>query len=180
MCTRFASGVFVPIYVSSLYDLKNSIEKYKPEAIISILDPNVERPIFNDSAKVLKMSFHDICFEPKSIYDKERYVVPTREDVDEILHFGALHYKKGTMLMTHCFAGVSRSSAAAIIALCPHYGYVEAVRMVADIDVVLSQDGATEKGSTWFMPNNLMIRYADERLALDGALVNLVNGTFVS
>jgi predicted protein tyrosine phosphatase len=168
----------MPIYVSSLHNIGSSIERCSPEYIISILDPEYERPVFNNAKSVLNMSFHDICFEPNYNHDKSEYIFPNRNHVDEILHFGAFHYKKDSVLMTHCFAGISRSSAAAIIALCPHHGYQEAVKMVADIDMILSKDGLAEKGSAWFMPNNLMIKYADERLALDGAMINLVNETF--
>jgi predicted protein tyrosine phosphatase len=165
------------ISVVSLKRFQEEMELQNPDAVISIVNPTTDNPEVGKEIPTLKMKFHDICFEIKSYHGQERYTPPSRDHVDEIFHFGAFKYKKGTKLLTHCFAGISRSSAAAIIALCPHYGYVEAVRMVSEIDVYQSE-GLYEKGSLWFMPNNLMIQYADERLALDGALVRLVEETF--
>lgn len=165
------------VSITSINRFQIEFNHQNPDAVISIVDPLMSNPVISKDIPTLQMKFHDICFEPSSPYDKERYVTPTRADVDEIFHFGAFKYKKGTKLLTHCFAGISRSSAAAIIALCPHYGYETAVKMVSEVDVYQSE-GLYEKGSFWFMPNNLMIRYADERLALDGALVKLVEETF--
>lgn len=171
-------GILMSVYITSMNRFFYEQNRIKPDSIISIVNPTISNPdIIDQNVPILKLKFHDICFEPKSFYDKERYTPPTMDHIDDIFNFGAAKYKKDTILMVHCFAGISRSSAAAIIALCPHYGYQEAVRMVADFDVYQS-DGIYEKGSSWFMPNNLMIKYADERLALDGALVNLVEGTF--
>jgi len=162
------------VLVTSLHRFKIDFNLQDPDAVISIVDPEDNNPEVLKDIPVLKMKFHDICFE---LFNNEKYIIPTRENVDDIFHFGAFKYKKDTKLLVHCFAGISRSSAAAIIALCPHYGYENAVKMVADVDVYMSE-GLYEKGSLWFMPNNLMIRYADERLVLDGALVKLVEETF--
>lgn len=167
------------IYVSPLHLVQQEVQRFQPHGIISIVDPNIKNPDFSSSLKVLNLKFDDICFEPKSIYDKERYSPPTREIVEDIFHFGATTMKKGERLLTHCFAGVSRSSAAAIIALSPHYGWQESVKMVAEVKVNhTAPTPHTEIGSQWFMPNNLMIDYADDFLCLNGELRKLVAITF--
>lgn len=167
------------IYVSPLHLVRQEAQRFQPHGIISIVDPRTENPVFDPNVKVLNLKFHDVCFEPRSIYDKERYVHPTREIVEEIFNFGAVSMKKGERLLTHCFAGVSRSSAAAIIALSPQYGWQEAVRMVAEVKVNhTAPEPHTELGSRWFMPNNLMIDYADDFLCLNGELRKLVATTF--
>lgn len=79
--------------------------------------------------------------------------------------------------MVHCFAGISRSSAAAIIAMIPLLGPEEAVKRVMNFEVHQS-DGVFEPGYSWFMPNNLMIQYADEELGLAGQLVKLTERSF--
>jgi len=165
------------VLITSLKRFQIEFNIYNPDAVISIVDPQMCNPILTKDVPNLQMNFHDICFEPFSSYDKEKYKRPTRDDVDEIFHFGATRYKKGTKLLTHCYAGISRSSAAAIIALCPHYGYRDAVKIISDIDVFQSED-LYKKGKSHFMPNNLMIKYADERLALDGDLISMVENTF--
>lgn len=173
----------MPIYITSTSKFCYEQNRIKPDSIISITDPGFPDPdIINSNIPILKLKFHNISFETKSIEDKTKYSAPTMEHVDDIFYFGAVKYKKDTTLMVHCFAGISRSSAATVIALCPHYGYQEAVRMVAnfmfaDFDIYQSESPC-EMGSSWFMPNILMIKYADERLALDGALVKLVKETF--
>lgn len=167
----------MPIYVAPINRVLHEAQTFKPDAIISIVDPTMKNPNFPMKVPILNLNFDDICFEPVSFYDKERYSPPTRSHVEEIFHFGAFFYKKDTNLLTHCYAGISRSSAAAIIALCPHYGYKKAVEMVANIQVYQSE-GVSEAGSSWFMPNNLMIKYADDQLALNGELINLVETTF--
>jgi len=162
------------VIITSLHRFEADFKLHNPDSVISIVNPEMEHPVVNNNVPTLKMKFHDICFE---IHNNDKYTLPSIEDVDEIFHFGAVKYKKDTRLLVHCFAGISRSSAAAIIALCPHYGYKDAVKMVAEVDVYMSK-GLYEKGSSWFMPNNLMIKYADKRLCLDGDLIKLVNEVF--
>ena len=167
------------IYVSPLHLVRQEIERFQPQGVISIVDPKMENPNFSSDLRVLNLKFDDICFEPKSIYDRERYSPPTKKDVEEIFHFGAVTMKTGEKLLTHCFAGVSRSSAAAIIALSPHYGWRDAVRMVSEIELVYTAPKPhTETGSQWFLPNNLMIDHADDLLCLNGELRKLVEETF--
>ena len=79
--------------------------------------------------------------------------------------------------MVHCFAGISRSSAAAIIAMIPLLGPEEAVKRVMNFEVYQTE-GVFEPGHSWFMPNNLMMQYADEELDLAGHLVRLTESSF--
>jgi predicted protein tyrosine phosphatase len=165
------------IFVTNCKNVLKDIKIFKPSALISITDPGINNPKHELDIPTLNLSFQDVCFEPQSDVDKLRYKPPTKLIVEDIFHFGAFSYKKNTLLMTHCMAGISRSSAAAIIALCPHYGYEDAVNIVADFDVYQSE-GLYEKGSSWFIPNDLMIKYADEILCLNGSLQNLVYSRF--
>lgn len=167
----------MPVIISSLNKVYANFYSFKPEAIISIVDPYIENPEFNNKIPVLNLQFNDICFELESEYDKRKYSPPNRNHIDDILHFGAVTCNKNTRILTHCFAGISRSSAAAIIALCPLYGYLDAVDIVANADLTI--DDKIFKGSEYFMPNNLMIKYADDRLCLNGDLCKLVDKKFI-
>jgi predicted protein tyrosine phosphatase len=147
--------------------------RIKPTAIISVVDivaPELE--FAHHTCPILRMRFDDICFEPKSKEDIERYSPPTREIVNSILSFGKNNINDESILLSHCYAGISRSSAAAIIAITPLLGFRYAVKMVAELSV----NGKT--GADWFFPNNLMIEYADEILGLDKRLVKFTEDTF--
>jgi predicted protein tyrosine phosphatase len=71
-------------------------------------------------------------------------------------------------------AGISRSSAAALISIIPLYGFNEAVDIIKRVE--LSNYEFLQKKC--FYPNNLMIKYADQILSLNGRLENLVEETF--
>ena len=150
-----------------------SANRIKPTAIISICDmaaPELE--FLGHSCPILRMKFDDICFELKSKGDIERYSPPSRQLVRSILQFGRDNITDDSKLLSHCYAGISRSSAAAIIATTPLLGFRYAVKMVAELNV------QNETGANWFMPNNLMIEYADESLGLNRRLVKFTEDTF--
>lgn len=150
--------------------------------VISICCPGEDHPEFSvDSDKLIKKQFYDICWEPVSELDKARYFAPpSREFVTDLLAFGQ-QYDYDTRLLSHCWAGISRSSASAIISMIPLLGYQESVAKVAALEVSsygIIGKAATMPGSELFCPNVLLIRYADEALGLSGGLVDLVNASF--
>ena len=89
------------------------------------------------------------------------FTEPTRQDVEAILQLGReLLAEHVTRLLVHCHAGVSRSTATAVI-------------LMAQSNPGREQDVFAEldrlRPRSW--PNGLMIRIADESLRRDGALV---------
>lgn len=166
------------IFITSRHQVKHKIPGFGPTGIISIQDPEHDYLDFDlNGISLLPMKFHDICFEVASEGDKARYSPPTRDIVKTILNWGRANVVEDSRIMVHCFAGISRSSAAAIIAMIPLLGPEEAVKRVAEFKVYHSE-GVFERGYSWFMPNNLMIEYADDELRLKGQLIKLTENSF--
>ena len=152
------------------------LDNFKPDVVISIVDPDDEHPS-GLPEKSLKIKFDDICFEPKSEYDIQRYRPPTQEIVRSILKFAEENIDQNSKILVHCFAGISRSSAAAIIALTAIVSWRESIEIIAQTNT-RTLNGLTKSGYSWFMPNNLMIFYLDKILYADGLLVKQVESTF--
>lgn len=151
-------------------------KEFNPHFVISITDPEDSHPIFTKS-QVLSLDFHDICFDNLSPYFIANYTIPSREDVKSIYEFSKNNFDDASRVLIHCYAGISRSSAAAIISLCAHMPFKDAVDKIADLETV-TYTGYHESGNLWFVPNNLMIKYADEMLNLNGDLVDYVQSKF--
>jgi predicted protein tyrosine phosphatase len=83
--------------------------------VLSILDPGWPEPealgAF-DAHRRLELRFHDV------IEAGPGWIAPERLDVEQLLSFGRdLTQARGTHLLVHCHAGVSRSTAAATLIL---------------------------------------------------------------
>ena len=83
--------------------------------VLSILDPGWPEPealgAF-DAHRRLELRFHDV------IEAGPGWIAPERRDVEQLLTFGRdLTEARGTHLLVHCHAGVSRSTAAATLIL---------------------------------------------------------------
>ncbi len=151
--------------------------EFKPNYVISILDPRDNHPSFSN-AQILSLDFDDICFELKDtawMYDK--VVMPSKENVRDIYQFSKNNFKEDSRILVHCYAGISRSSAAAIISLSAHMDWREAVSKIANLQT-MTMLNFYESGTSWFSPNNLMIKYLDEMLGLNGDMEDLVEHTF--
>ena len=83
--------------------------------VLSILDPGSPEPeafAAFDPHRRIELRFHDVI-EPGS-----GWVAPESRDIEQLLAFGRdLTEARGTHLLVHCHAGVSRSTAAATLIL---------------------------------------------------------------
>jgi predicted protein tyrosine phosphatase len=164
------------VIVSSKLLATSQAEEFKPHFVISIADPDDDHPVFVAGTKVLSLDFHDICFLSESSQFNEKYNIPSREDVARIYEF-AKSFDEDSRILIHCYAGISRSSAAAIISLCAHMSPKDAVEKIASLKTKTYMS-YYEKGDIWFAPNHLMINYADEMLNLNGELMDCVEQRF--
>ncbi len=140
--------------------------------IVSIADPYAgKRPPRTGFDRVpyrLSLSFDDVE-SPTHDY----YVPPDLNDVRQLLAFGSKYDADAASLsvaekrlVVHCHAGVSRSTAAALAIVAQRLGpgmEEAAMQLVA----VCTESGRCD-------PNALIVRYADELLERDGALVRAV------
>jgi predicted protein tyrosine phosphatase len=131
--------------------------------IVSILDPGCAEPdIFRSFAphERLDLRFHDIIDEHAGM------VAPNGEDIDRLLKFGRsmLDSRSTGRLLVHCHAGLSRSTAAAVLLLAqtqpdrpPETAVIEMLKL---------------KPRAW--PNLRMIELGDESLGCEGKLIRAV------
>lgn len=102
----------------------------------------------------LRLAFHDIEAP------REGYFHPTSDHVGEVIDF-ALGWNHRAPLLIHCWAGISRSTAAAYISLCT----INPEASEAAIARSLRQASPTAS------PNRLMVAHADELLGRRGRMV---------
>lgn len=102
----------------------------------------------------LHLIFHDIA-EPR-----DGYLAPSAEQIAQFLRFG-LEMNAGQTMLIHCYAGISRSTAAAYILACarlPDRGEAELAELLRQLS-----PSAT--------PNPLMVALADAALGREGRMV---------
>ncbi len=105
----------------------------------------------------LRLAMNDICAP------QEGLVLPCETHVAHLVKF-ALDWDRKAPLLIHCWAGISRSTAAAFITLC-------ALNPKAD-ELELAR--ALRRASPTAYPNRLLIALADETLARDGRMLAAV------
>jgi predicted protein tyrosine phosphatase len=140
--------------------------------VLSIMDPGWPEPealrAF-DVHRRLKLHFHDVI-EPAP-----GWIAPERWDVELLLAFGrdlgAVHseaVEEDPHLLVHCHAGVSRSTAAAILLLAQRDPVMPAEDAVLEVVRLRPQ--------AW--PNLRMIEFGDALLSRDGEIVAAVGALY--
>jgi predicted protein tyrosine phosphatase len=136
--------------------------------IVSIMDPDSAVPeVFGsfDAHERIDLRFHDI------IDPQVDMVIPNSDHIGQLLRFGGamMASKSPIKLLAHCHAGVSRSSAAAILVL------------------TAAQSGAPEQAlarllsiapNAW--PNLRMIELGDALIGCKGRLISAVRDHYAS
>lgn len=129
--------------------------------IVSFLDPDFDADEHFVSLAGIERSefrFHDLI-EPG-----DDTILPERDAIETLLTLGdALHDRAPGAVLVHCHAGISRSTAAAAI-LMAQYNPGREAEVCERLLAIRPQ--------AW--PNSRMIRFADELLERDGALVGAV------
>ena len=142
------------LYVSSLADMPDGVARLKPSHLISLLDPQElpPTPVGMAAQQHLRVGVNDIC-EPI-----EGQIHPHDGHIEEILSFAA-GWERDTPLWVHCYAGVSRSMATALILLC-----LESPGREEEAVSLLSERAPHA------YPNRLMVAIADRLLGCNGRL----------
>jgi len=144
------------IFVTSLFDMPHYVRELSPARVVSIIQPELQpsRPDELDAQAHLRVGVHDISEH------REDHILAGHRDIEELVGFLHGWNPDEGALLTHCYAGVSRSTATALIAATiktgdPHWS---AIRLRA--------------ASPHAYPNRHIIALADEILALGGQLVD--------
>ncbi len=146
------------IYVSNLADLDVHLERVRPSHLVSMLadDEFPETPTWMATERHLRLQFHDIP-EPRPGQSP-----PKARHIRQLIDF-AQGWDSEAPIIVHCFAGVSRSSAAALTVLALNNPGREA----AAAQLLRAR-------SPHALPNPLMVGLIDTELGLDGRLVDAV------
>jgi predicted protein tyrosine phosphatase len=147
------------IIVCPLNAVPGLVASRKVSHVLSLLGPEMTPPTLALPRDChLRLTLHDIN-EPL-----EGYTHPEPWHVEEILGFVAGWDRSGPLLI-HCYAGISRSTAAAFTAMCalhPRADEAELARELRSHSAVAS-------------PNRRMVAIADELLGRDGRMVEAVS-----
>lgn len=148
------------LHVTPLSQLAATLEATGASHLISLLsaDAVFERPAHLDPVCCLRLSMHDITEETP------RLLAPSRAHVEALLEF-AQAWDRAAPLVVHCYAGISRSTAAA-------YAIAAAL-----------QPGRDEADLAWELrrlspsatPNIRIVALADELLARRGRMVEAIS-----
>jgi predicted protein tyrosine phosphatase len=143
------------IVVCSLRAAHEQVARTGTQNVISILSPETEFPNFESvqGDRHLRLSFNDVAFATAGL------AAPENHDMQKLLSF-IRNWDQLKPLLIHCWAGVSRSTAAAYIATC----MLQPKRDEAELALALRE------ASPSATPNPLLIALADQALGRDGRM----------
>jgi predicted protein tyrosine phosphatase len=147
------------IFVAPLSLVQTTVAEANVSHLVTLI--NGETPITTPPSIVpdrhLRLAMNDIC-EPQP-----GLVLPCEDHVSNLVRF-AREWDRQAPLLIHCWAGISRSTAAAFISLCalnPAGSELELAR-------------ALRRASPTAYPNRLLVALGDEILSRDGRMIAAV------
>ncbi len=148
------------IHVCALKHVPEMVQRTGARHLVSALNADLLPPtpatIFHD--RHLKLNMHDIMeAQPSS-------TAPASEHVKELLDF-VQSWDKQAPILIHCFAGLSRSTAAAFISLCALNPQTP--------ETIIAR--ALRRSSDTASPNRLFVAHADLALRRQGRMVSALN-----
>ena len=146
------------LYVCSLEDMPRQVRATGASHLISVLSPDSlpETPSEVRPENHLRIGCHDLVAPCAGA------VLPGEEHVRRIIEF-ASRWARGAPMLVHCHAGVSRSSAAALLVAC-------AQERGRERDLALRLRAAAPHAQ----PNARLIALGDTALGCGGALIAAV------
>ena len=147
------------IYVGPLSAVASAVETSKIGYLVTLINDQtmIETPGLIRPERHLRLAMNDIS-EPQP-----GMVSPSGDHVSELIDF-VTAWERDMPLLIHCWAGISRSTAAAHISLCALNPGVEEMRIAR----------ALREASPTATPNSRLVHFADELLKRDGRMVSAV------
>jgi predicted protein tyrosine phosphatase len=146
------------VLVSSLSGVPRAIANYRPSHLITLLSPEnmIKTPCEIDRERHLRLALNDVA-EP---WGSD---APAEHHIAHLIEFGR-GWGAEAPILVHCWAGVSRSMAAAYALLCDRAG--------PGYELEIAR--ALRTRAPHACPNPLMVRLADDALRRDGRMVQAV------
>jgi predicted protein tyrosine phosphatase len=147
------------ILVTPLSEIEETIRRGRPSHLITLLSPEhmIDTPAGIASEKHLRLALNDVA----EARDSE--APPAASHVEQLLAFGRA-WTADAPILVHCWAGISRSTAAAYILLCDRLGPGTETEIAK----------ALRFRAPHACPNPLMIRHADALLERDGRMIDAI------
>jgi predicted protein tyrosine phosphatase len=147
------------IIVTPLSAVVETVRRHGVSHLVTLINNEtaVERPEIIAPSNHLRLSMNDIC-EPQP-----GLVCPAEAHVEELIGFAANWDGQAPMLI-HCWAGISRSTAAAFITLCSLNPGTEEVAIAR----------AMRAASPTAYPNRRLVGLGDDILGRGGRMVDAV------
>ncbi len=147
------------LFVGPLDAVDQVIAKHDISHIISLINREmmIPTPSGISPENHLRLSMNDIA-QPV-----DGFVLPSPDHVASLLDF-AMAWQGRSPMLVHCWAGISRSTAAAFIILCALNP------SVPELDIARRLRSASDTAS----PNPLLVRHADDLLGREGRMVAAV------
>jgi len=147
------------IIVGPLNKVQSLIDQHGVSHVVTLLAPDTgdAPPRGIAEGRHLKLYFHDI------VQPLDGHVAPCAADAERLVSFLGSWDRKAPMLI-HCWAGISRSTAAAFTALC-------LFRPAADENALAQELRDASPSAT---PNRLIVSLADQVLGRNGRMVKAV------
>ena len=144
------------VYVCPLAQVPSAVVQVRPSHLITLLDPKdiIATPEGIEPDRHLKLGVNDIN-EPHP-----DYVAPEGHHVERLISF-IKTWEGSDPLLVHCWAGISRSTASAFIALCMNN------EGVSELEIARSMRSAAPH----IHPNRRIVAYADNLLGRDGRMI---------
>ena len=143
------------IYICSLFEMPLHVRALRPRYLVSLVQPEFQPPTPREvsPARHLRVAVDDVS-EPG-----DGFVAPEQAHVRELIEFLRL-WGGASPLLLHCFAGISRSTAAALVALS-----LDADGRELEAAQILRE------AAPHAHPNALLVSLADRLLGRQGRLV---------
>lgn len=144
------------IYVAPLSLVATTVADARVSHLVTLINGEtlIDTPASIDRDRHLRLAMNDIC-EPH-----EGLVLPCETHVADLVKF-ALDWDRKAPLLIHCWAGISRSTAAAFITLCALNPHVDELKVAREL----------RRASPTAYPNRLLVALADEALSRDGRMM---------
>jgi predicted protein tyrosine phosphatase len=147
------------LLISPFSAIEETVRRHRPSHLLTLMvEPFVPTPEGIHPDRHLRISVHDIV-EPV-----EGNLAPEGRHIADILAF-AKKWDRTAPFLVHCWAGISRSTAAAYILLCDLHGPGHEERIARGLRF----------HAPHAQPNRLMIRHADQLLGREGRMISAVD-----
>ena len=146
------------ILISPYSVLEETVRRHHPSHVVTLMiEPYVVTPNEVHPDRHLRLGIHDV------VEDADGAIVPQSSHVAEMLAF-AKGWDRSAPFLVHCWAGISRSTAAAYILMCDIHGPGREDEIARSLRFLAPHA----------QPNRLLIQHADRLLSRKGRMIDAV------